>query len=149
MAWPDSMIIGILGRRTDEEGLARAFDLAERWDSHTLVIAGYRPPIGMFPHIVTETEIRRTRDDARLAVAAGIRSALGDGTPVLRRTPIEVVPENQLEQRLVRGSHEADILVLITSPAAMTYVARRRRSRAERVGQAAECPTSVGSGIRA
>lgn len=147
MAWPDSMILGILGRRTDEEALVRAVDLAERWSADLRVITGYRPPMGMFPHIVTEAEMRRTRDVARSTVARRIRHALGDRTSAVRGTAIEVVPQNQLERRLVRSSREADILVIITSPATMTFVARRQRSRAERVGQAASCPASVGAGL--
>ncbi len=147
MPWPDSMILGIIGRRTDDQALLRALDLAGRWGTDLRVITGYRPPVGMFPHIVTEAEIRRSREHARADVTARIATALGGCTATPRRTSVEVVPENQLEGRLITGSREVDLLVLVTAPAVITFVARRRRSRAERVGLAAECPTSVGPGM--
>lgn len=147
MPWPDSMILGILGRRTDEETLRWALELAGRWSTDLLVVTSYRPPVGMFPHIVTEGEIRRCRDHVRADATARIATALGGGGPAPRRTSVEVVPESQLERRLITGSREVDLLVLVTAPAVVTFVARRRRSRAERVGLAAECPTSVGPGM--
>ena len=106
MPWPDTMIIGILGRRTDEATLRWALELAGR-----------------------------------------VAAALAGNGPAPRRTSVEVVPENQLEGRLVAGSREVDLLVVVTAPALITLVADRRRSRAERVGLAAECPTSVGPGM--
>lgn len=147
MPWPDTMIIGILGRRTDEATLRWALALAGRWGSELRVVTSYRPPVGMFPHIVTEGERRQSRDQAHAEATARVATALADNGPAPRRTSVEVVPESQLEGRLITGSREVDLLVVVTAPARITLVADRRRSRAERVGMAAEYPTSVGPGM--
>lgn len=145
MAWPERMVLGVLGRRTDELALARAFALAHRWGSDLHVIAGYHPPVGMFPHIVTDQEHVEKRAAARRDVARRVDAAVA---PELRPAPprsltITVVPHPQLDHTLVTSCREADLLLLNLAPSRIGRLARRREARAERVAAEAPCPAGL------
>lgn len=142
MAWPERMVLGVLGRRADGLALARALRLAHRWGIDVHVIAGYHPPVGMFPHVVTEQEHVERRAAARRGVARQVDAAV---SPELRPVPprsltITVVTHSQLDHALVTSCRDADLLLLSLAPTAIDRLGRRVQARAERVAAAAPCP---------
>ena len=145
MAWPVRMVLGVLGRRADGPALARGLELAHRWGSDVYVVAGYHPPVGMFPHVVTEQERVESRAAARRGIASQIDAAIApELRPVGPRSlRITVVPHPQLDHTLVATCREADLLLLSLAPTRFERLARRLRAHAERVAAEVPCPAAT------
>lgn len=148
VSWPERIVLGVLGRRTDEEALVWALRLARRWDARLDVIAGYHPPVGMYPHIVTHAERDAHRRAVRRDLARRVKAAV---TPDLGpieadRVRLVLVPENHLERTLVSRSREADMLLFSIHPT-LALLAHRQQSRAQRIAEQARCPASLGPGM--
>lgn len=144
MAWPERMVLGVLGRRADGPALARALELAHRWGSDVHVVAGYHPPVGMFPHVVTEQERVERRAAARRGIASQLDAAVApELRPVGPRSlRITVVAHPQLDHTLVASCREADLLLFSLAHTGIERLARRLQARAERVAAAVPCPAA-------
>lgn len=147
VVWPDRILLGVLGRRTEPASIVWAFRLAERWDARVRVVGGYHPPVGMFPHIVTAAECEDRRRAGLAALTAQLETATASEHVRIppRAARLTVVPDRQLEHALLLRSHEAD-LMLLSLPPAGTLLAGRQHARGRRVAARAGCPTSTGPG---
>ncbi|NYF98581.1 hypothetical protein [Janibacter cremeus] len=143
MVWPEQVVLGIIGRRPDEVSLVWATGLASRWGSQLHVVAGYHPPIGMFPHIVTEREKRAAHQRARRHVATRTQQAVGGlAAPIeVRQT---VVTHNQLDHTIATQASRAGLLLFSIAPTGV--LVRRHRARAQRIAAFVGCPASLGPG---
>ena len=143
MVWPEQMILAVVGRRVDELSLAWAAGLASRWQSRLHVIAGYQPPVGMFPHIVTARELRAARRRVREEMERQISEAvLGLDPPV--ETRLTIVTHNQLEHAITTHAGRAGLVLFGIAPTGL--LVRRRRARAARLAVGLPCPVSLGPG---
>lgn len=144
MAWPERIVLGVIGRRPDDLALAWALGIARRWSSELHVIVGYHPPVGMFPHIVTVRAYAEHRDAAHRKLARQIEASLDPGlVPGSAAPRLTLVPEPQLDHTLVACSREADLLLLGLSPA-LPLLSRRQLARAQRIAERARCPADLG-----
>lgn len=145
MVWPERMVLGVLGRRTDEVALVWAVGLASRWGSELHVVAGHHPPIGMFPHIVTTREIRAVRRNAREQLTAGLGDVLRGFDPdAVADVRLTLVTDNQLDDAIARWSRRAGLALFSISPTGLFV--QRRRARARRIAARLTCPVSLGPG---
>src|SRR5690606_22088970 len=100
VVWPERIVLGVIGR-ADELALAWALGLARRWSADLQVVAGYHPPVGMFPHIVSARGWREARGRARSRLAASVRDALlGVERDALGEVGLTLVTDNQLDHAI-------------------------------------------------
>lgn len=145
VVWPERIVLGVIGRRPDDLAIAWAFGLARRWSAELRVIAGYHPPVGMFPHIVSARQYAEHKAAARRKLARQIEASIDPGlTPgQLDATRIALVPDPQLADTLVTSSLEADLLLLGLSPG-LPLLSQRQEARAQRIAERARCPAGLG-----
>ncbi|WEV77010.1 universal stress protein [Janibacter cremeus] len=143
MAWPERIVLGVIGRRADDLVLLWAFGLARRWSAELHVIAGYHPPVGMFPHIVTAREHADRRMLACRRLTQRIQEAIDPDLAPGRPETLVLVPDNQLAHALVTRSLQADLLLLGLAPT-RRLLPQRQEERARRIAERAHCPADLG-----
>lgn len=145
VAWPERIVLGVIGHGPDDLALVWALGLARRWSAELHVIAGYNPPVGMFPHIVTAREHADRRAAVHRRLTQRVEDAIDPDLPPARRavTTLALVPDNQLADALVTSSLEADLLLLGLAPT-LPLLARRQEERARRIAERAHCPAGLG-----
>lgn len=145
MAWPERIVLGVIGRRADDLALAWALGLALRWSADLQVIAGYHPPVGMFPHIVTAHEWREARNRARSRLTAPVRDALvGVDRDAIGEVRLTLVTDNQLDHAIAKWAQTSGLTLFSIAPTGL--FARRHLARARRVAAGLPCPSSLGPG---
>lgn len=145
VAWPERIVLGVIGRRADELALAWAFGLARRWSAELHVVAGYHPPVGMFPHIVTAHELQEARDRARSQLTATVREALvGVDRDAIGEIGLTLVTDNQLDHAIATRAQTSGLTLFSVVPPGL--FARRHLARARRVAAGLPCPSSLGPG---
>lgn len=148
VAWPERIVLGVIGRRVDPLALAWAHDLAQRWSADLSVIAGYHPPVAMYPHIVTARERADHRAAIRRKLVRRVEEATGSGAVSGERavTRVRLVPDNQLAHVLVRRCLDADLLLFSLSSTGVPLLTQRQEVRAQKIARRASCPASLGPG---
>lgn len=144
MVWPERIVLGVIGR-ADELALAWALGLARRWSADLQVVAGYHPPVGMFPHIVSAREWREARDRARSRLTASVRDALlGVDHDAIGEVGLTLVTDNQLDHAIATRAQTSGLTLFSIAPTGL--LARRHRARARRLAAELPCPSSLGPG---
>lgn len=143
MVWPERIVLGVIGRRPDESSLIWAARLASRWEAQLHIVAGYPPPVGTFPHIVTAKEMRAARQRSRDEVTARLQQAVDD-LPAPVETHLTLVTHNQLDQAIAEQAKEAGLALFSIVPTGL--FAHRHRARAQRIAARLTCPVSLGTG---
>lgn len=146
VAWPEGIVLGVIGRRADASALAWATGLARRWSTSLHVIAEYHPPVGMYPHITTDRERAEARRAARQRLERQLDRAAAVVAAEPRDTRLSIVPSPRLSASLTSGCLEADLLLFSLAPTSIPLLGRRRERRARRIAAAVRVPASLGPG---
>ncbi len=146
VAWPEGIVLGVIGRRADASALAWALGMARRWSTSLHVIAEYHPPVGMYPHITTDRERTQVQRAARRRLERQLERAAAVVAAEPRDTSLSLVPSPHLRDSVTSGCLDADLLLFSLAPTSIPLLARRRERRARRIAASVRVPASLGPG---